>query len=73
MDVTLNRSHIQEAYEVLRQLADRRSSSPLSDKILIDREKGRRDNSHGRLNGSGQGWRTRLGETHRCIELSSRR
>ena len=41
MEITLNRSRLQEIHEVLRQLADRRSSSPLSDKVLVRAEPGR--------------------------------
>ena len=41
MEITLNRSRLQEVHEVLRQLADRRSSSPLSDEVLVRAEPGR--------------------------------
>lgn len=40
MEITLNRSRLQEAHEVLRHLSDRRSPSSLSDKILVLAEKG---------------------------------
>jgi len=40
MEVTLNRSRLQEIHEVLRHLTDRRSPSSLSDKILVRAEPG---------------------------------
>jgi DNA polymerase III sliding clamp (beta) subunit (PCNA family) len=41
MEITLNRNRLQEVHEVFRLLADYRSSSPLSDRLLVRSEPGR--------------------------------
>ena len=41
MEITLNRGRLQEVHEVLKNLSDRHSLSPFSDKVLVRAETGR--------------------------------